>query len=134
MIRINSSNEILYPVTAHMLENGTGKTKEHTFKIRYKLLSRTELREQLNKQVNIATDNIDSLREAIRKQSDPKELSRHDAWLKSHINGWEDILGEDGEPLEFNDENYQLVMNIIPIASAIDNGLMAASREEPAKN
>ena len=133
-LRVCKDREVLYPVTAKMLaDDGSGSVVNVSFKVKYKLLSRQELREKMNVRMDL-TDDIDSLREMIRKQSDPAELEKYDAWLSSHVTGWEDIDGEDGTPMPFTPENYAAVMNIISVATAIDSGLIKASQEEPVKN
>ena len=133
-LRVSKDREVLYPVTAKMLsDDGSGKAVDVTFKVKYKLLSRQELRDKLNVRMEL-TDDIDSLREMIRKQSDPAELKKYDVWLAEHVTGWEDIQDENNNPMPFTAENYAAVMNIIPVATAIDAGLIKASQEEPVKN
>lgn len=136
-LRVCKDREVLYPVTAKMLsDKGDGSVVDVKFTVTYIPLSRKEYRDKMRELNGVGVDQEElSMREAIRQMYDEEKLSEYDAWLRKHVVGWgNDVIDEDGEPIPFSDENYAMLMDIIPVGNAIDTGLWACTREEPAKN
>jgi hypothetical protein len=135
-LKIPKSREVLYPVKARMLkDDGSGEAVDVPFKVKYLPMSRSEFRAKMRElNANEADHDDTSPRELIRQMYDEKKLSEYDDWLASRVVGWDDVDDEDGKPIPFTRENYEKVMEIAPVASAVDFGLWNCSREEPAKN
>lgn len=57
-------------------------------------------------------------RKVLATAADNKELDMS-APLREYLTGWDQVLDGDGEPLEFNDENLELVLDNIEAFDAL---------------
>lgn len=122
MFRFAKSREVLWPVTINVPVDGGG-VSEAKIRVRYKLLSRTEMREA----VNIA-------RKADGNATE-EQVKQDEAWLADRITGWEDVVDDaTGDALAFTPDNLAALLEESYVAAAISAGLWEASRGAAAKN
>lgn len=120
MIKISQSATYSAPVTAE-IRSEDGKVNKVTFTAVFRRLKTEEieeLTERLKKQSTVATgneaeDNDDSNNTPLAKMTD-KQL------VQDVMVGWgKDVMGDDGQPLEFNLENLGKLMSIHPVRPQI---------------
>lgn len=141
MFKFAQNREVLYPVVIRQLdESGSGKRVEHEIKIRYRILTRQELRDLLAPDADAGqteglTDS-ERLKAALNRALDPERLRESDEMVISHVTGWEGIVDADTEePIAFSSDVLRAMMaSSTAFAAAVEQGLFEASREAPAKN
>lgn len=126
---------VLYSITISLLSE-QGQPVEQTFKVGYRLLTKTEQQEMMAIAYKAAGLNVDgeTLRELIRAAGDASKQSEYDKKLKSHIYTIEGVSDEDGNDIPYSDDLLNALMNDLTIGGAIDEGLFKASQDEPPKN
>lgn len=136
--RFARQREVLWPVTIRApLDDGSGKLGEFKCRVRYKLLTKSEV--QARSRLTIA------LGAAMR--SDPSKLieiydadtaAKADQELLEHITGWDGIVdadsAEEGALLPFSAENLRALLECVYVRVAFELGLMQASQGAEAKN
>lgn len=127
MFKLAKQREVLWPVTIEVPDDGgSGVVTPVQIKVRYKLLSRTEMRESI---------------ELARKQADgaapmsEEAVRADDAWFAARVTGWEDVVDADsGAAIAFSGEALAAMMDVPYVAKALVAGLWEASRGAAAKN
>lgn len=127
MFKLAKQREVLWPVTIDVpAEDGSGAVKPVQIKIRYKLLSRTEMREAIEVAKQQAAAGGEMTEEQARADGE---------WLAARITGWEDVVdAETGGPAEFSAEALAALLDVPYVAQPVASGLWDASRGAPAKN
>lgn len=120
MFKFARNREVLWPVTISAPADGGPQKVE--IKVRYKLLTRSELAE-LSERLKAAAEG-----------SDADVISTLDSLLAERITGWDGIADEAGNPLAFTPDNVAAVLDVPYVREAIESGLYAASRGAVAKN
>jgi len=103
-----------------------------TIRAKYRLMGREEMAERIL-QVQEQSGGKDPgaiLRDSLSQE----RRDEQDALLADHILDLEGIGDEAGNPLSCDDATLQALFDAPEIRRALDNGLWAASRGEPAKN
>lgn len=122
MFRFAKNREVMWPVTINVPADGGGVI-EVKISVRYKLLTRAEMREAVG---------------AAQKaggNATAEDMRKDDAWLAERITGWEDVVDDStGDPLAFTPDNLAALLNEPYVAAAIGAGLWEASRGAAAKN
>lgn len=112
MFKAARKRVVLWPVTIQTArDDGSGEVDEHEIKVRYELASRTEIK-------------------TLSRMNEEKG----DAALAKKIKGWADVADEDGNALEFTQENLSACMDLPEFAEAVTIGFFQASRGARAKN
>lgn len=137
MFKFAISRQVLWPVVVRIpRDDGTGEAIEAQIKIRYRLLTQTELtaraRDDLETARAVGSDQagVDGLLEQIS----PERVDRRLQEMKGRITGWEDFADEQGEPLPFTAENLAAVLDVPYLRAPIERGLIEASQGARAKN
>lgn len=127
MFKLAKQREVLWPVTINVpAEDGSGAVTPVQIKVRYKLLSRTEIREAIDVAKQQAEKGGEMTEEQVRAD---------DEWLAARITGWEDVVdAETGAPVEFSAEALAALMAVPYVTPGLAKGLWDASRGAPAKN
>lgn len=111
MFKFARQREVLWPVTIEVPVDG-GTTEVHEITVRYRLLDKTE-------------------RDALSSISSDEEALQ---FLVDRITDWDGVANEDGQPLEFSEENLRALLTIPYVERPITVGLLKASAGAPAKN
>lgn len=119
MFKLAKERQVLWPVTVQVPEDGGPQAVD--IQVRYRLLTRSELKALAGALAGVSGD-TDAL------------LAELDARLSDRITGWEGIADEAGKPLPFTPENMAAVLDVPYLRDAIEQGLYAASRGALAKN
>jgi hypothetical protein len=98
MFKIDLSKTYTYPVTIE-IKTEDGKTKKQSFKAKFNRYSQTELDE-------------------IIKDSQDNEINDQQLAEKVLV-GWEGIQDADGNDLEFNNENRDVVLDAFPVRPSV---------------
>ena len=121
MFKISTiSQTYLHPVTVDV-PNGAGKPVQHKFKISFKRKSQEEL-DEMHRRLNAA-----QLEEGETVMSD-------DELLVDVVAGWEDVFGDDDQPLEFTPENFAALKNIHPVRPTLVQAFFDSIKTAKRKN
>lgn len=137
--RFAPQREVFYPITLERLREDGGGTYEVTFKIRYRLLTRGEMRRLLRETLQPPGQDDapaeGAMRASLAAALDDEGIARHDAEVLDRVTGWEGIAGEAGAPLEFSRATLVAMMEAdAQFARAVERGLWDASRGAPRGN
>jgi len=111
MFKFANKRRVLWPVTISVpTDDGSGEIKEHTVKVQFELLTRTEAK-------------------AIQEEPEDGE-----SVLPDKVKGWEGIADEDGNDIEFSSGTLKALLDVPYIERAFAIGLLQASNGAPAKN
>lgn len=138
MFRVNTKREVLYPVTINTVKvDGSGEAEPLRIKVRYRLLSRDEMRRQLAEQMKQVSEGGDGeYAKALRRSLDDEQVKLRDSDLADHVLDWEGIVDDaSGDPVPFSREVLlQLLGEYSAFSAALHEGLWSASKELPVKN
>lgn len=135
MLRVSKKREVLYPVRVRQLkEDGSGEIGYAEIKIRYRLMTKTEMQTRVRETIEEA-DGL-AAREALRHSYDAKRLNEYQQFVMDHVTGWEGVVDADtGEEIPFSRERLKALMDdSSSFHEAVEESLWTASREEPVKN
>lgn len=133
MFRFAKRREVLWPVTIDVpSDDGSGRVDEVCVRIRYRLLTQSELADRVREGLE-AAGQIGNL-EALLATLSPGALEKRLEDLREHITGWEDIGDEDGQQMPFSAEALDALLDVPYFRAAAEQGLLDASRGAPAKN
>ncbi|MGE0289688.1 MAG: hypothetical protein AB7I42_25640 [Bradyrhizobium sp.] len=137
MFKFARKREVLWPVTVLVpLDDGSGQVAEMEIRIRYRLLTSTELNDRAREELEVALSaGVEGgAVDGMLAQLSPDRINKAMEDLKGRITGWEGLADEAGEPLAFTPENLDGVLEIPYLRTAIHRGLVEASQGAPAKN
>ena len=131
MFKVNRTREIFYPIKLNVLkEDGSGTVDEVTIKIKYKLLTRKELKAWLD-------ESKKALLDADVKDTDFNVLlDKEESFVVERVTDWDGLIDEStNEKITFAKELLISAMEeSTQFASKVVAGLYAASQDEPVKN
>lgn len=105
MFKISGSDTYFTPVIVEV-PDGTGKGIKHSFKVKFRRLTQTELVEVYRR------IDVNQLAEGEEKLMDA-EL------LRDVMVGWEGVQDPNGNDVDFNEENMAALLEIFPVRPTI---------------
>jgi len=130
--------EVAWPVKVQIpKDDGSGQFKERQLTLTYILLSRDELNEWRERDLEAFSDGtpMDDMARVVRLfrakfRSSKEDMNR----LLEHVTNW-NAIDRKGEPVPFSRETLRQVLALDPrLFTAAYDGLMEASGEVPRKN
>lgn len=114
MFKISSASQsYLTDIRVDMLDDN-GKVKTQVFKARFKRVTQQEL---------------DRIHERLQ------EKSLNDTGLLNEVTvGFEDVKDDNGNPLEFNEDNFAALVNIFPVRPTMVNAFFTTINNAVRKN
>lgn len=133
MLRVSKKREVLYPVTVRQLKgDGSGDVIDAEIKIRYRLLTKTEIQERVREDLARGQNS----REVLLNGYDAKRIKEYWQFVTDHVTGWEGVVDDEtGEDIPFSRDAFKALLDSsVAFSEAVDTGLWQASREVPPKN
>jgi hypothetical protein len=106
---------VLWTVSAKLPTSSGSETA--TFSIRYRLMSRKKMDEHH--------------RDVVGSPGNEYQIVSN--LLRDHIAGWEDIVDASSNPLPFNTDTLEAVIEYLPLRRTLEVGLIEASLNAPGK-
>jgi len=131
MFKVNTKRELFYPIKINQLkEDGSGEVNEITVKIKYKLLTRKEMRELVERSqeaIKIAANSDKEINDLLSEDEDD---------VIDRITDWDGIIdAETNKAMPFSRAALLAVMeDSHQFSSKVIDGLYFASRDLPVKN
>lgn len=124
MIVISQKDTYTIPVTANLPDDG-GKLKQVKFHVQVKRLTTDEI-DDLNKRIH-AQNKLE--------QDDPERKVTDQMVAHEVVTGFgPDVQGDDGQPLPFNAENLDALLNIYPVRPRLVAAFFESLNNARAKN
>ena len=113
MFKVAVSPTYIYPVTVEFPGN-SGKTEKRTFDAEFKRLNQAEVEE-------------------VYRRLSAGELS-DDLLVKEVLYGWGKVFDDEGKPLDFNEDNLEILMQVFPTRPATVKAFFDSISGAKAKN
>lgn len=121
---------VWYPVTFERLQEN-GHMQEVTLRLKYHLLTGEQYSAIMNEKINGGDDAL----ERLKKSFSESDIADRHKLLAERVEGWEGVVGEDKKPIPFSASFLRDILKTdIKFATAVEEGLYAASRDAPVKN
>jgi hypothetical protein len=133
MFRYAKNREVLWPVIIEVPSgDGTGQVVKAEVKIRYRLLTQTEIAERARTDLESAQQ-VESI-DGMLAQIAPARLQERRERLIGHVLGWEGVEDEAGNTLPFTPDTINALLDVPYFYTAVELGLAEASRGAAVKN
>jgi hypothetical protein len=121
MFKISSiSQTYTTPVTVDV-PDGKGGSVKHKFAVVFKRLPQDEL-DELHRRLN------------REKLQEGETLLSDDEVLDQVVTGWQDVLDQNDQPLEFNPENFGALKNVFPTRPTLVTAFFESIKTAKRKN
>ncbi|MDQ2822966.1 MAG: hypothetical protein M3Y65_21735 [Pseudomonadota bacterium] len=101
--------------------NGAGKVTKHKFKVQFRRLSKTELREVFRR--------LDD-----KRLAEGEEKLSDEQLLDDVMVGWEGVLDKQGNVVAFAPETKEKLMDIYPVEATVIGAFFDSIKTAPRKN
>lgn len=127
MIKITPTPTYSTPIVVEM-PGDNGKIDKVTFTAIFRRLNIAEI-ETIHKRLASKVDGTEGVDDQKLQELNDDEL------VRDVMVGWgKDVLGDDGQPLDFNDANFTALLNIFPVRPTIVRRFFETIANARAKN